>query len=266
MVNIEEEIHEIEQDNSHRHGHPEVDVDIPPTKSVTVIGNGATLKGFEFNKLKGDTIGMTMAYRHWRKIDWYPKYYVNVDHVVLNHHHKDIEEFIKEEKCEGYILSSSILTVCPDLKDNKKVLFLEDLQKQRGNPFQYLIDWCSGSVAFLFAVILGYNEIKTIGIDCNYVEFLPETSKCQDGTLLIKETPKSNPNYFIDDYQLAGDRYNVPNCANVHMPSWCHVVFILTGYTRMNNFMMSVYCYTTDEVEGLSKFFTKKDIKNYFTE
>ena len=272
MTNIIEEIIDERdaetEDNSHRHGHPAVttDVDMPPTKPVTVIGNGATLKDFDFNKLTGDTIGLTMAYRYWRKIDWYPKYYVNVDHVVLNHHHKDIQEFIKEDKCEGYLLSRSILTVCPDLKENTKVIFLEDLQKQMGNPFQYLIEWCSGSVAFLFAVILGYNRINTIGIDCNYVEFLPETSKCQDGTLLIRETPTSNPNYFIDDYQIAGDRYNKPNCEKVHMVSWCHVVFILTGYTRLNNFLMSVYCYTTDEVEGLTKFFTKKDIKTFFSE
>src|SRR6185312_5978190 len=29
--------------------------------------------------------------------------------------------------------------------------------------------------------------------------------------LIIRETPKDNPNYFFDDYQRAGDRYNIPN-------------------------------------------------------
>ena len=143
------------------------------------------------------------------------------------------------------------------------MLFLEDLQRQRGNPFQYLISWCSGSVAFLFSVILGYNDINTIGIDCNYVEFLPECEKQDDGSLIIKETPKENPNYFIDDYQIKGDRYNVPNAKTVHLPSWEHIVFIITGYIHMNRFPMMIHAFSDDEVEGLTKYFPKKHIKDY---
>ena len=52
-------------------------------KRCTVIGNGRTLKDFDFTKIKEDTIGLTMAIRHWYKINWFPDYYVNVDHVVL---------------------------------------------------------------------------------------------------------------------------------------------------------------------------------------
>jgi len=261
-MTIEQTITEIEQPMDENNDHSEKgEIELPPIKKCFVIGNGKSIKGIDFKKLDGETFGLTMAYRYWRKIDWYPDYYINVDHVVLNHHHKDIEAFIEEDKCKGYLLSRSILQVCPNLKDNTKVLFLEDLQRQRGNPFQYLISWCSGSVAFLFSVILGFNDIHTIGIDCNYVEFLPECERQQDGSLIIKETPTQNPNYFIDDYQIKGDRYNVPNAKTVHMPSWEHIVFILTGYTNLNQQMMNVYAYTNDKVEGLSKFFSKKDIK-----
>ena len=182
-------------------------------RKVTVIGNGRTLKDFDFTKIQDETIGMCLAYRHWEKIDWYPDYYVCVDHVVLHSNYKDIKKMIEDDKCKGgYLLSKSILSDCPELSENQKVLFLEDFQKQRGNPFRYLVDWCSGSVAVLFAVILGFNDIHIMGIDCNYKEFLPQTEELEDGTLKITETPNTNPNYFIDDYQREGDIYNKPNC------------------------------------------------------
>jgi hypothetical protein len=261
-MTISETITEVEQPMDQNNDHSEKgEIELPPIKKCFVIGNGRSIKGIDFKKLEGDTFGITMAYRHWRKIDWYPTYYVNIDDVVLTHHHKDIEAFIEEDKCKGYLLSRVILQVSPKLEHNKKVLFLEDLLRHHGNPFQYLVTWCSGSVAFLFSVILGYNEINTIGIDCNYVEFIPECEKQDDGSLIIKETPKENPNYFIDDYQIKGDRYNVPNAKTVHIPSWEHIVFILTAYTHLNKFMMNVFCYTNDKVEGLSRFFSKKDIK-----
>ena len=136
-------------------------------KRVTVIGNGRTLKDFDFKQIKEDTVGLTMAIRHWYKIDWFPSYYVNVDHVVLRHHHKLIKKMIDEDKCKkGYLLSRSILQQLPELEKNDKVIFLEDFQRHmRNNPFKYLIDWCSGSVAVLFSVILGYNDLQLIGFD-----------------------------------------------------------------------------------------------------
>jgi len=234
-------------------------------RKCTVIGNGATLKDFDFTKIDDETVGMCLAYRHWEKIDWWPTYYVCVDRVVLHSNHKDIKKMIDDDKCVGgYLLSRSILRDCPDLQENKKVIFLEDFQKQRGNPFQYLVSWCSGSVAVLFSVILGFNDIRILGIDCNYEEFLPETEQLENGTLKITKTPDSNPNYFIDDYQREGDIYNKPKCQEVHIPSWEHIVFILTGYTRLNNFLMNVTVYTTDKVEGLSKYFSKENIEDYF--
>ncbi len=233
-------------------------------KKCTIIGNGRTLKNFDFKQIKEDSIGLTMAIRHWYKINWFPDYYVNIDHVVLKHHHKLIERMINEDKCKkGYLLSRSILEVLPDLKNNDKVIFLEDFQRMRNNPFRYLLDWCSGSVAVLFSVILGYNDLQLIGFDCNYKEFLPECEAQNDGTLRITKTPEHNPNYFVDDYQQEGDIYNKPNLDKVHKPSWEHIVFIITGYVHLNRIPMMVYAFTDDEVEGLTKYFPKKNIKDY---
>ena len=77
----------------------------PEVRPCTVIGNGRTLKGFDFTKITDDTIGLTLAYRHWYEINWFPTYYVNVDHVVLHHNHKDILKLIEDDKCKGYLLS-----------------------------------------------------------------------------------------------------------------------------------------------------------------
>ena len=95
----------------------------------------------------------------------------------------------------------------------------------------------------------------------NYVEMIPECEELEDSTLIIKETPKENPNYFIDDYQQAGDIYNKPNCNRVHKQSWEDLTFLLTGFVHLNRMPMNVYSYTDDKVEGLTKYFTKKDIK-----
>ena len=233
-------------------------------RRATVIGNGRTLKDFDFKQIKEDTIGLTMACRHWFNIGWFPDYYVNVDHVVLRHHHKLIKKMIDEEKCrKGYLLSRSILQQIPELEKNDKVIFLEDFQRMRGNPFRYLLDWCSGSVAVLFSVILGYNDLQLIGFDLNYKEFLPETEQLPDGTLKITKTPDFNPNYFVDDYQQEGDIFNVPNLNSVHTPSWEHIVFIITGYVHLNRCPMMIHAFSDDEVEGLTKYFPKKDIKDY---
>lgn len=238
----------------------------PEQRKVAVIGNGRTLRYFEFDKISDDmdTVGMGLAYRHWYDINWFPDYYVNVDTEILNHNHQEIKKMIDENKCKkGYFLSRSILKHYPELEDNEKVLFIEMFQEQRGNPFRYLLDWYSESAAFLFAVILGYNDINVLGIDLKYEDFVCNT----DDNLIITEIPIHNPNYFRDDYQMKGDLYIKPTSKGVEdqIHSWEHIVFILTGYTYLNRLPMNVYVWTTDEVVGLSKYFSKKLLKNFFS-
>lgn len=235
----------------------------PEQRKVALIGNGRTLRYFEFDKISDDmdTVGMGLAYRHWYDINWFPDYYVNVDRELLNHNHQEIKKMIDEDKCKkGYFLSRSILKHYPELEDNEKVLFIEMFQEQRGNPFRYLLEWYCESAAFLFAVILGYNDINVLGIDLKYEDFVCNT----DDNLIITDIPIHNPNYFRDDYQMTGDLYIKPNLED-QTHSWEHIVFILTGYTYLNRLPMNVYVWTTDEVVGLSKYFSKKLLKNFFS-
>ncbi len=43
------------------------------TDLCIVMGNGPSLKGFDFTRLNGvTTLGMNAAYRYWDQIGWYP--------------------------------------------------------------------------------------------------------------------------------------------------------------------------------------------------
>ena len=44
---------------------------------AVVLGNGPSLRGFDFGRLsRFDVFGMNAAYRYWYEIGWFPQYYV----------------------------------------------------------------------------------------------------------------------------------------------------------------------------------------------
>ncbi len=190
-------------------------------KSALVIGNGASLKGFDFNSIdrtKYDIYGCTFAFRYWLDNNWFPDYYINVDTVVCERN-PEVLEFVKMNKCKIYLLSKTILNVWKDYKPNNNILFIEDVLQDNKSIFKYVKTWCSGSSAVMLAMQM-YLNIKMIGFDVDYIEFLPECQRQSDGSLIIKSTPEYNPNYFFDSYQREGDIYNIPNAQTVHMKSW----------------------------------------------
>lgn len=82
----------------------------------------------------------------------------------------------------------------------------------------------TGAWAVRYAAFMGFTEITTLGIDLKYVEILSEAEQLEGIRLKMKSTPKSNPNYFFDGYQLKGDEYQVPNPTvherNLHVSSF----------------------------------------------
>jgi len=95
------------------------------SKEIFVVGNGASLKDFDFNFLKDkEWIGCCLAYRYWEKTDIYPTHYVNVDSVVLKNNLEDIKNLkvqnLTEENC---------------------VLFLWTIQKYLKNAFDVMQEW-----------------------------------------------------------------------------------------------------------------------------
>lgn len=198
-----------------------------------VIGNGPSLRGFDFKRLNGHaTLGMNAAYRYWREIDWYPTYYSCLDDELTATHWRQIIELVREKKVRKAFVSGSMIQYDRSIVGDDRFVFLDQFipywhrvrAKEYGLPF---IDSpffkssqgdkiTTGSHSVRFAAHLGYRRINLMGIDLKYVEKIPEADQVGDIGLRIRETPKHNPNYFFDGYQQAGDRYNIPNPKEHH--------------------------------------------------
>ena len=237
-------------------------------KEIFVVGNGASLKGFDWTYLKDkEWVGLTLAYRHWNRNKIYPNHYINIDAVVIKNNIKDIMKLIKEKRCQNYILCKSVLKYCPEIKEfynpngESPVKFIQDLYKISGglSPFRYLVSRCSGSVAVMWAYMLAPDSINILGCDCKYTEAIPECIQLPDGTLKIIEPVKNNPNYFIDDYQRIGDIYNVPNTQSVHLVSWFDTRNIILLYNIIHQKEIKIFNYNS--VKTLEDFFETHDIE-----
>lgn len=198
------------------------------TNKLVVLGNGPSLKHVDLHSLSGvDTIGMNAAYRHWDRINWYPDHYVCLDDQLIETHASAIHQMIVSGKVRSAFLLSKILNYYPDLRDRQNVFFLESFRglpkkaSLRGLKLQSSIPIkgldpvngivTTGAFAVRYGAHLGYSEIAILGVDLRYVEIIPEAQSAGGVKLVIAETPKHNPNYFFDDYQQAGDKYNIPN-------------------------------------------------------
>ena len=204
-------------------------------KSAIVIGNGSSLKDFDFktiNREKYETFGCGFAFRHWDKIGWHPDFYINVDHVVLTKNIDEIKEFILKKKCRVYIVSVVIKEVWKDIPDDGSIIFFEQLKMYLGSLISLTNEWCSGSIAALCGCD-GYRNVRLIGFDCDYVEMIPECEEQEDGSLKIIKTPVNNPNYFFNDYQREGDYYNKPNTKKIHDRSWEELSYIIDFTNKM---------------------------------
>ena len=191
---------------------------------LVILGNGPSLKGFDFRRLAPfDTIGMNAAYRYWYEIGYFPRYYVCLDKVVGLSHKDQIEKLIRESDRNGiqfFLLRKNLVELLDeDLQRSERILDFDDLRASIDlfDP----IPFTTGSHSALFGALLGYGQIVLMGIDCNYVEKV-ESAKEKGGAVLeISEPLKENPNYFFEGYQAPGDRYNIPNPApDMHLESW----------------------------------------------
>ena len=156
-------------------------------KIINVLGNGRSLKNFDFTKLEGETIGTCLAYRYWYKINWFPDHYCCIDSVVVKSNFEDIKKMIIEKKCKTFLLSRNIINYWKEIKNYKNVYYLDGFTSDKKNPFSKLTTYSTGACATIYAHLLGATQINLFGIDCNYVEFLPETERLRDGTLRIKK-------------------------------------------------------------------------------
>lgn len=141
----------------------------------------------------------------------------------------NIYKMVSEQSKNGiylFLLRKKILQFYPEfypeLKNSPAILFYDDYLK--GRTFDGAVPMTTGSHAALFGAMLGYKRIYLLGIDCNYVQKIPEAESIEENVLEMTKTPKSNPNYFFDDYQQKGDRFNIPDSLpDLHYRSWLMV-------------------------------------------
>ena len=183
--------------------------------SIFILGNGPSMRGFDFNKLGNvPTMGLNAAYRYWEKINWYPTYYCCLDVEVLSSHKDQIKNLILTNKVKKIFVKQCLIDLVPVLKDNPDVIIYENISRS-SNFFKSRQPGklTTGSHCIRFAMALGFTNIYLLGIDLRYVEMIKESKRqtINGYKLIITETPKNNPNYFFDGYQQKGDRYHLPN-------------------------------------------------------
>ena len=121
---------------------------------------------------------------------------------------------------DAFLLRDNLIeTLARALRQSPRVLSFDALYGERGLMHCHPIT--TGSHAALFGALLGYTEMALLGVDCAYVETI-DGAAAREGTVLeLVEAPPHNPNYYFEDYQRAGDLYNVPNPApDLHLNCW----------------------------------------------
>ncbi|PQO22147.1 hypothetical protein C2I36_14515 [Rhodobacteraceae bacterium WD3A24] len=221
-----------------------------------VVGNGPSLRGFDFEALRGRIwVGMNAAYRFWDDIGIYPYIYSCLDTVVLESHKDEVWRLIQNKGkfgIEFFFLRKCFLESYPDAVAVPGIFFLEDLQKH--------VDWLdrgkvtTGSFSLYFCAFLGFYNIGLLGVDLNYVEKIDEAEP-EGRELVISREVGSNPNYFFDGYQKPGDRYNPPNRhADMHLRSWNEAAEVLAKWpiSVVNcNLNSAVRCFPFEDAKSL---------------
>lgn len=151
---------------------------------------------------------MNAAYRHWRRIDWRPRYYACLDLVVGLSHRDAIGELIEEGRIEKFLLRQNLIDELGEAARRQSVISYDACAAL--DPLFAEPSVTTGAGAARWGLRLGFSEIVLLGIDARYKEVVDGAVRGR-GIELEIQTASDNPNYFFDDYQQPGDRYNLPN-------------------------------------------------------
>lgn len=216
-----------------------LDFGVPHAAPAIVLGNGPSLKGFDFGRFKPfDVFGMNAAYRYWDEIGWYPKCYSCLDLVVGMSHADEIARLIRkapEYGIERFLLRRSLINHIGPIENSDRLVDFDLLRK--GTRQFSRLPITTGSHTLIWAAALGYRDIYVMGADCNYVELVPGAERREGTALEITAAAGENPNYFFAGYQQVGDKYNVPNSSpDLHIESWRAAAIALRdfGVTALN--------------------------------
>ncbi len=198
--------------------------------SIDILGNGPSLKAYDFHS-ESVKIGFNVAYRYWCRVDVYPEIYICMDKVVCAYHAPQIRNLIDSGRIKFFILDDVFLQIFEEYRSRDNIITFSTF-KNRFKLFE-TNHITTGSFGARLAVLLGFRHLNIWGMSGEYVNFIEESerislsdsglpidsiftsSKVTGDILRIKQTPKVNPNYFFDDYQVEGDLYNIPSSPKV---------------------------------------------------
>ena len=230
------------------------------SKTLVVMGNGPSLKDLNWDLIKDfDTFGLNSAYRAYDRLDWYPTYHGCFDYVVTECHRQNFVKLINTGKIKQHFYIRNIsnasnfthINLQPWKTTNKINKSIDDFNSFRDNGN-------SGTNACSVGMCLGYTNIILLGVDCNYVEHVEGSTEDGRGGLKMFKTPEQNPNYWFDDYQQEGDRYNVPRGQVFHKPAWNDFAVL----AKENNINM-VNCSPISTLECFEKITLSEAIQKY---
>ena len=128
-------------------------------KNLLIIGNGPSTKSLigRFAELDKnfDTFGLSLAFRYYSKINWWPTYYSLADSKVLLAQKNEIENNLKNS---------------PLSKD--KIFFSYKLPNLEHEVIPHSQ---TGTFAIKKGIELGYKNIFLIGIEASYKEKISES-------------------------------------------------------------------------------------------
>lgn len=200
--------------------------------TLHILANGPSLAEVDLPTLSSvATLGMNAAYRHWERIGWFPTYYACLDDVVAESHAGAIAEMLRAKVFHSAFLAGSFFDAYPEFRSSRDILNLDQVSNswftQRGRirglrqVYHPAFDSCypfitTGSWAIRWGAFMGYRDLLLYGFDLEYEPELPGVSTVQGLRVRVDETPNENPNYFFDDYQRAGDEFQVANPTHIH--------------------------------------------------
>lgn len=170
-------------------------------------------------------VGMNAAYRYWKRIDWRPTHYACLDEVMGLSHQQAIADLIAEGRIEKFLLRQNLIESLGDLGAQSRVTNFDEARERVALLQTPSIT--TGSSAACWAASLGFKKLVIAGVDLNYVEIV-QGARRREGVALEIVADSENPNYFFNDYQRPGDRYNIPNTRpDLHLNAWREVAWYL---------------------------------------
>lgn len=213
-------------------------------KILFIMGNGPSLGEIMNDPVKlqilrdNHTFGLNSAYRVYEKYNFYPTYFGCFDYVVNESHKEAFESLVLSDNPikEFYFIGNN---------KNKQTLYKRDVvnhEKFINFNFinlgitgfkaisesleNYVNPGSSGANALQIGIMKGYKKIVLLGCDCNYVEEIDNVEHYDEkakSKIVLTKNVEFNPNYWFNEYQLKGDKFNLPGANTFQIGSWRNI-------------------------------------------